>query len=112
MVAKDSMLTLLEAENSRLGPDLVGPDPKKTPGTPLADFFARLIHERSPRTKDELRQAALAAGYFADGESAGRATHTTLYNIAKSGRIRDLGDGKYGEPQVLPARAGVGAGLE
>jgi hypothetical protein len=56
---------------------------------PLADFFVMQM-QGTPRTKDELRQMGQDAGYFKGEESPARVTHTTLLNIVRVGRIREL----------------------
>jgi hypothetical protein len=53
------------------------------------------LKEKGPLTKDQLRLAAMFAGYFVDGDSGGRATHATLSNIYRSGRIGTTEGGKY-----------------
>lgn len=61
----------------------------------LADFFIGQLRELGPRTKEELRLAAMFAGYFTQGDSGGRATHATLSNINRSGRVGTTEGGKY-----------------
>jgi hypothetical protein len=84
------------AEASLIGSDdKVGPMPEqvqvKMPLSvarePLSDFFIAQLKEKGPQTKEELRLAALFAGYFAEGDGGGRTTHATLANIARSGRV-------------------------
>jgi hypothetical protein len=81
--------------------DLVGPVrsdgkmPLPVSRASLPDFFITKLREKGPLTKEELRIAALFAGYFADGDSGGRATHATLSNISRSGRIGVTEGGKY-----------------
>ena len=93
-----SLRALIEAEDRRMGrpPPYVIP---AMPTLPLAEYFEKLIRTKTPRGKDELREEATRAGYFGESpSSAGRATHTTLLNLARSGRIRDMKDGNYGLP--------------
>jgi hypothetical protein len=62
---------------------------------PLKDYFLTIISTRGPHSKDDLKEAAITAGYFSDGANAGRATHATVMNITSSGTLRRLPDGRY-----------------
>jgi hypothetical protein len=90
-----NMLVLEEAfaklKMSSTTEDRIGPMPEvKIPlpvqRAPLAEFFIAQIKEKGPRSKEELRQAAQAAGYF-ENDGGGRATHVTLANITRSRRL-------------------------
>lgn len=94
-----SLRTLLFAEERRHGASVQQPT-AELPPLPLADFLEDLIRIKSPRTKNEFREEAITAGYFPDGENTGRMIHMTLLNITRSGRIRDMGDGTYGLPEL------------
>ena len=101
--AYSSLKRLYDEEDRRLGGNAATPMVvHKTPAVPLADFFVQQVERHGDSaTKDSLRQLAEQAGYFPEGDS-GRATHATLMNIAKGGRIRDLGDGRYA-PATKPS---------
>lgn len=74
-------------------------EPIQTPTAklvPLADFLVTKAHTAGPLGKDDLRQEAGAAGYFADGD--GRTFHTTLLNVVRHGKVRKLADGRYTSP--------------
>lgn len=64
---------------------------------PLAEFFVTQLRERGPKSKEELRSLAEAAGYFQKGEG-GRSTHATLVNIVRNRTVIDQGDGTYRAP--------------
>jgi hypothetical protein len=76
----------------------VGPMPKdvKMPmpvaKMSLAEFFIDQLKENGPMAKDELRRAAMEAGYFEPGDSGGRATHVTLVNISRNNRVINDGE--------------------
>ncbi|RXT48546.1 hypothetical protein B5V03_11445 [Bradyrhizobium betae] len=62
---------------------------------PLADFFVSKLAQNGPLTKEELREAAQAVGYFGEAGGGGRATHATLENIKRSKRVVLGDDGKF-----------------
>lgn len=68
--------------------------PMPTAQPSLADFFINQLIHAGAMSKDELRLAAEAAGYFEPG-GGGRSTHATLENIKRSGRVIFGDDGKY-----------------
>jgi hypothetical protein len=95
-----ALKTLFEIEMRRHeGPSSL-PAELAAPRLPLADFFITTLHSRGRLTKDELKAAAEKAGYFSDGESSGRATHTTLLNIVRAKKIVEDEDGVYAYPPV------------
>ena len=61
---------------------------------PFAEFLLHLLLD-GPKSKDELREAALRAGYFADGAAVGRALHATLINIQRNGSVEESNSGDY-----------------
>jgi hypothetical protein len=78
---------------------------KSAPSLALAEFFVRLARAEGPRTKDEFRESAAAAGYIVDK----RITHATVINIERSGRLELQPDGRYrarlvkfSEPRARP----------
>jgi len=87
---------MLDGE-AKIGPM---PDQVKIPmpmsRQPLADFLVAQVKERGSMTKEDLRLAALFAGYFDEGESGGRAVHATLMNLIKNKRLVVDIDGLYG----------------
>lgn len=73
---------------------------------PLAEFFLTALHANGPLSKEDLRTQAERASYF-DGDSGGRATHTTLLNLCRAGRIKELSGGVY----VFPTLKNTGINL-
>lgn len=71
-----------------------------TPRMSLSDFLATQIRQ-GVKDKEALRFAAMRAGYFENGESAGRATHATLLNMQRGGRLIERPEGIY---EVAPLR--------
>jgi hypothetical protein len=67
---------------------------------PLAEFFLTALHANGPLSKDDLRTQAERASYFADGDGGGRTTHTTLLNLCRAGRIKELSGGLYAFPEL------------
>jgi hypothetical protein len=63
------------------------------PKLPIGDYFLREL-QSGPKSKDELRDAAAAAGYVSGGENPGRSTHAILLNLIKAHRIMVGPDGK------------------
>lgn len=96
--------TLLQIEIKRTGekpniPALA----KASPRLPLGEFFLATLDKRGPLSKEDLREAALEAGYF-ETNGGGRTTHTTLMNYSASHKIICRADGLYElptEPQTL-----------
>jgi hypothetical protein len=62
---------------------------------PLQDFFILALDKHGPLSKDDLRDQAARASYFAEGDSAGRVTHATVINLVRSGRIKEATGGRY-----------------
>ena len=90
---------LFQIEQRRHGEANAPSAPNLTLG--LADFLIREATKRGPMQKDDLRAAAVLAGYFPEGESGGRAVHTTLLNLVRSGRLGETNDGLYFDPASL-----------
>jgi len=67
---------------------------------PLPEFFLTALHANGPLSKDDLRTQAERASYFADGDSGGRTTHTTLLNLCRAGRVKELSGGLYAFPTL------------
>jgi hypothetical protein len=89
---------LLQIEESRHGGPPADVAIRKTARlVALGDFLVTKVHAHGPLDKDQLRQEATLAGYFADGN--GRKFHTTLMNITNGGRLIRLPDGRYAFPQ-------------
>ncbi|MGH6795863.1 MAG: hypothetical protein ACREDM_08555 [Methylocella sp.] len=90
--------TLIRIEENRSGrkwaPDSAGVR------LPLGEFFLTALHANGPLSKDDLRTQAERASYFVDGDSGGRATHTTLLNLCRAGRIKELPGGMYAFPTL------------
>ncbi len=109
-----ALLALLDVENVRGGgnPEQTAVNLKKSGGfrLPLAEFFITAVHSSGALTKDELREKAESAGYFADGDSGGRTTHTTLMNLVGAKRLYRDDAGSYlpikGRRLLLPALMG------
>jgi hypothetical protein len=68
---------------------------------PLADFLIRKLSETGAMTVDDLCHLTVQEGYFAEGESADRAVHGTLMNVAKAGFIRQLPNGTFAPATVM-----------
>lgn len=90
--------SVLHSKQDVIGPHLEAHQQVKislpTSRPALSEFFVAQLMEKGPMFKEELRKAAQAAGYFGDF-NGGRATHATLTNITKSGRLTVNGEGKY-----------------
>lgn len=87
---------LLQIEQRRHGEASAPTSSNLTMG--LADFLVREPTLKGPMYKEDLRTAATLAGYFPEGETGGRAVHTTLLNLVRSGRLAELYDGRYAPP--------------
>ena len=99
LAERNALQTLLDLEERR---QFDKPLPRlEPPSMELGEFFLMQLQVHSPMSKDELRGAAERAGYFMDGESGGRRTHTTLMNYARSRRVRELPDGRYARATEL-----------
>ncbi len=65
------------------------------PAGNLTDYLTKML-KKAPRTLDEMRDAAVAAGYFEGAkESPGRAIHGKLLNPIRAGRVIKDAEGKY-----------------
>lgn len=84
--------------SAKIGPKQVGvvetkmPIPPALP--PLGDFFCAELIQRGNLSKEQLRQLAFDAGYFPTSEG-GRATHATLVNLTRAGRVMALKDNVF-----------------
>lgn len=83
---------MLDAESRRFGERV--PE-KPVENEDLDDFLLELL-QSGPKFKSELKERAVAARRAADG----RSVHFTLLNMKRSGRVRELPDGRY----ALPAK--------
>jgi hypothetical protein len=90
----DALETLLRIEERTSERKLLPPK-KKEERLSLADFFLTALHAHGRMSKDELRDQAERAGYFESGDSGGRATHATLLNLTRHGRIVEIEPGTY-----------------
>ncbi|MFH6781495.1 MULTISPECIES: hypothetical protein [Methylobacterium] len=90
---------LLAIEQRRHGDATAPSSPTLTMG--LADFLLNETRKKEMASKDDLRSAAALAGYFPNGESGGRAVHTTLLNLVRAGRLAEAADGLYYAPESL-----------
>lgn len=70
---------------------------------PLQDFFIIALSKNGPLSKEDLRGQACRAGYFSQHDG-GRTTHATVLNLAKSGRIAELLEGRYSVPSIVAVR--------
>lgn len=68
----------------------------RAPHLPLADFLIQEAAKRGISSKEDLRLAAVQASYFSNGEGGGRQVHTTLLNLVKANKIKELSEGRYG----------------
>ncbi|WP_156368939.1 hypothetical protein [Methylobacterium sp. Leaf100] len=68
------------------------------PLLPLQDFVVREAFKRGITSKEDLRLAAVKAGYFPDGETGGRQIHTTVLNLTRANRLIEVQDGRYKAP--------------
>lgn len=110
---RSALASLLEIEAARKGlPVRRIEKPKPAYRLPLPDFFVTAIHKRGKATKDDLRDAAEDQGYFDNGESGGRQTHTTLMNLVNAGKLLRLDDGSYSLPTQATSLFGMGRSKE
>jgi hypothetical protein len=94
---RQALRKLIELEDNRLG---IPAPLRSPPKVDLGEFFLVEILMHGERTKEELKIAAIDAGYFRDGESAGRSTHATLTNYVRHGRLRQLPGARYDLPKA------------
>jgi hypothetical protein len=88
---------LLAIEEERQGIAPAAAEARKTARlVPLADFLIAKAYTHGPIDKDQLREEANLAGYFAEGN--GRTFHATLMNVTKCGRLVHRPDGRYAVP--------------
>lgn len=110
---RSALASLLEIEAARKGVSVRRIEkPKPAYRLPLPDFFVTAVHKRGRATKDDLREAAEEQGYFDNGESGGRQTHTTLMNLANAGKLLRLEDGSYSLPTPAHNLFGLGRSKE
>lgn len=93
----NSIHRLLSAEMRRLGKtgDSRSAATAAVPALSLDDFFVNTVEKFGMASKENLRNEAFVAGYFADGESSGRRIHATIMNIVRAGRIRQVSPDTY-----------------
>ncbi len=85
--------TLLRLEERKSGQEQTADS--SAPRLPLAEFFLTALHAHGALSKDDLRDQAERAGYFADGEGSGRTVHVTLLNLCRTGRAKEIEPGIY-----------------
>ncbi|GKQ49946.1 hypothetical protein [Bradyrhizobium sp. Ce-3] len=92
----DGINRALQLELRRLGrtADSAPAASAPAPAMSLDDFFVATVEKLGAASKNNLRDEAAHAGYFPQGEG-GRATHATLMNIVRSGRIRQVDSDVY-----------------
>ncbi len=95
---RKALLTILNAEAEGTLEPLEGGKSLATMRLPLIEYFRTVIFSRGPQTKDDLKEAAIAAGYSDEATGAGRVTHATLLNAVSSGKLVRLIDGRYAGP--------------
>lgn len=95
LARKEAILTMLEQEESRIhAMQAMGYKPA-VPLDELDDFLVKTIR-RGITDKEEIRDAAIRAGYFAESvQSPGRVVHAVLVNLVRDGRISVDTEGKY-----------------
>jgi len=68
------------------------PTPAPNPAVDIDEFLVKAV-ARGVKEKDELRDAAIRAGYFnGSQQSPGRVVHAKLLNLVRDGRITKTGD--------------------
>ncbi len=91
--AIEALKLLLDQEGARVGREAarsigVSPPPAQTPPQMSLDAFLLKTIERGGKRKEDIRDAAVGAGYFKGGESPGRVVHAKLLAFSNQGRIR------------------------
>lgn len=89
-----AIFSLLNIEQRRHGEQADVP----IPHIQLPDFLVQETAKRGIASKEDLRLAAVHAGYFPDGESGGRQIHATLMNLVRGNKIIETQSGRYGVP--------------
>ena len=91
----DSLTSLLAQEESRASGNGVDKTVHARPTGPLQDYLLRMLG-KGPKSLEELRASATAAGYFeGSSESPGRAVHSKLLNPIRAGHVARDEDKKY-----------------
>jgi hypothetical protein len=85
-----ALKSLLDIETRRLRGD---GRKASGPSLPIGDFFVQTLLTAGPKTKEELRDLAIQAGYFHEGDVPGRSSHATIINLLRSGKVRETGTG-------------------
>lgn len=111
-----TLIQIIDLEDGRFGKRLSGevkgdpaisnePTITQTPpiGDSLVDFLLSAA-KSTPRTKRELRDAAVANLQFKPGESPGRVVHFTLINLERAGRIKKSNGDRYVAAEVSAGR--------
>lgn len=96
----DMLQRMIEREDERLKES----DAKRpVPSEDLPDYLLKSLYIR-PMSKDELRQAAIAAGYNIDG----RSIHAVTVNLVRSGKIVEVDNGVFTADMDLVSHARAG----
>jgi hypothetical protein len=92
---------LIADEDTRLGPGLGrhrgnghDTDAAPKPSVTLDDFIIKQATS-GPKTKVEIGELAVAAGYFKPSEKPGRTIHARVVNLKRAEKLNELGDGRY-----------------
>jgi hypothetical protein len=101
LARKDALLVMLEQEENRLqAMQELGYKPV-TPACALDDFIVKTI-KRGITDKEEIRDAAIRAGYFADSvQSPGRVVHAVLVNLVRDGRVVTNNEGSFADVEII-----------
>jgi len=78
---------IMAAENARYHANGADPERRPLPETPLLQFVLDWLGERESSTKDDLRDAAMTAGYLADSNFPGRSLHALLVNMSRRDQV-------------------------
>ena len=89
-----------------LGPLAPNGATRPTPTLSLDDFIVKAVGE-GVTTKDEIRDRAVAAGYFQGAESPGRVIHAKVLHLCNSMRLYQLEDGKLAVVQTASEALGL-----
>jgi hypothetical protein len=88
--AIESLMLLLDRENARYS----NTNSIKEPDLPIDEFVLKALSTR-PMSKDDLREAALGAGYLTDSDSPGRSIHAVTVNLGRSSKIKEIEPGIF-----------------
>ena len=95
-----SMQQLLELEEARLASVAISqPNGPVIPTESIDHFLVKAV-QRGVSDKEELRDAAIRAGYFTDSKQApGRVVHAKLMNLLREEQIAKAGEGFVPKPK-------------